>query len=373
MENNLIQKVTRALAICASAAVLAACGGDTGRAEQPTEAKLLADTYCASENQTCAFSGARTVRFGTSTTYWTKTFINGTGCNTGAFEGDPVPGQLKHCAIVPTTWTRCAEENGWCSFAGPRILQYGAGNTMRPKKLYDGTSCNNATFGDPVPGVAKHCDIAPGLTKPTSTSSGFVVSEAQFNQMFPNRSSFYTYSGLLTAMSYYPAFAKTGSDTVRKQEAAAFLANVAHESDYLRAVREYNTANWPLYCSHGIGQCGGKEYYGRGPIQLSWNYNYATAGNAMGVDLLNNPDLVATNAAIAWRTGVWYWMNGTGNAGTTPHNAMVNSQGFGVTIQAINGTVECGGKRPDQVQVRVTNYQNYTAILGVPTGSNLYC
>ncbi|MFB7501678.1 ricin-type beta-trefoil lectin domain protein, partial [Streptomyces sp. NPDC056161] len=34
--------------------------------------------------------------------------------------------------------------------------------------------------------------------------SGFVVSEAQFNQMFPSRNSFYTYSGLTAALSAYP-------------------------------------------------------------------------------------------------------------------------------------------------------------------------
>ena len=46
--------------------------------------------------------------------------------------------------------------------------------------------------------------------------SGFVVSEAQFNQMFPNRNSFYTYNGLVAALSAYPAFANTGSDTVKQ-------------------------------------------------------------------------------------------------------------------------------------------------------------
>ncbi|WP_189939357.1 lectin, partial [Streptomyces sulfonofaciens] len=35
---------------------------------------------------------------------------------------------------------------------------------------------------------------APGSSGGGSTPSGFVVSESQFNQMFPNRSSFYTYS-----------------------------------------------------------------------------------------------------------------------------------------------------------------------------------
>ncbi|MET7431696.1 glycoside hydrolase family 19 protein, partial [Streptomyces flaveolus] len=62
---------------------------------------------------------------------------------------------------------------------------------------------------------------------PTASAAGFVVSEAQFNQMFPNRNSFYTYSGLTAALGAYPAFANTGSDTVKKQEAAAFLANVS--------------------------------------------------------------------------------------------------------------------------------------------------
>ncbi|MGA6228181.1 RICIN domain-containing protein, partial [Streptomyces umbrinus] len=50
------------------------------------------------------------------------------------------------------------------------------------------------------------------------TPSGFVVTEGQFNQMFPGRNSFYTYSGLTAALSAYPGFANTGSDTVKKQE-----------------------------------------------------------------------------------------------------------------------------------------------------------
>src|SRR5439155_1590982 len=69
-----------------------------------------------------------------------------------------------------------------------------------------------------------------------------------FNQMFPNRNPFYTYSGLTAAMSAFPGFAKTGSDTVRKQEAAAFLANVNHETCRLVYIAEQNPANYPHYC-----------------------------------------------------------------------------------------------------------------------------
>ncbi|TRO68687.1 MULTISPECIES: glycoside hydrolase family 19 protein [unclassified Streptomyces] len=206
--------------------------------------------------------------------------------------------------------------------------------------------------------------------------SGFVVSEAQFNQMFPSRNSFYTYSGLKAAMSAYPAFANTGSDTVKKQEAAAFLANVSHETGGLVHIVEQNTANYPHYCDWGQPYgcpAGQAAYYGRGPIQLSWNFNYKAAGDALGIDLLGNPWLVQNDAAVAWKTGLWYWNTQNGPGTMTGHNAMVNGAGFGQTIRSINGSLECDGKNPAQVQSRVNNYQRFTQILGTTPGNNLYC
>jgi predicted chitinase len=206
--------------------------------------------------------------------------------------------------------------------------------------------------------------------------SGFVVSESQFNQMFPNRNSFYTYSGLTAALSAYPGFANTGSDTVKKQEAAAFLANVSHETGGLVHIVEQNTANYPHYCdwSQPYGcPAGQAAYYGKGPIQLSWNFNYKAAGDALGIDLLNNPWLVQNNAAVAWKTGLWYWNTQSGPGTMTGHNAMVNQAGFGHTIRSINGSLECDGRNPAQVQSRVSKYQQFAQILGVPTGGNLYC
>ncbi|MET9533673.1 MULTISPECIES: glycoside hydrolase family 19 protein [unclassified Streptomyces] len=206
--------------------------------------------------------------------------------------------------------------------------------------------------------------------------SDFVVSEAQFNQMFPNRNSFYTYSGLTAALSSYPAFANTGSDTVKRQEAAAFLANVSHETGGLVYVVEQNTSNYPHYCDatqpYGC-PAGQASYYGRGPIQLSWNFNYKAAGDALGIDLLNNPSLVETDPAVAWKTGLWYWNTQTGPGTMTPHNAMVNSAGFGQTIRSINGSIECDGGNPAQVQSRIDSYQRFVQILGTTPGSNLSC
>jgi hypothetical protein len=57
----------------------------------------------------------------------------------------------------------------------------------------------------------------------------------------------------------------------------------------------------------------------------------------------------------------------------TPHNAMVNGAGFGETIRSINGSIECNGGNPGQVQSRVDAYNRITGILGVSPGSNLYC
>ncbi|PRH80926.1 chitinase [Streptomyces solincola] len=211
---------------------------------------------------------------------------------------------------------------------------------------------------------------------PNPDPSGFVVSEAQFNQMFPSRNSFYTYKGLTDALSAFPAFAKTGSDTVKKQEAAAFLANVSHETGGLVHVVEQNQANYPHYCdtSQPYGcPAGQAAYYGRGPIQLSWNFNYKAAGEALGIDLLRDPYKVERDPAVAWKTGLWYWNTQNGPGTMTPHNAMVNSAGFGQTIRSINGSLECDGKNPATVQSRINKYQSFTSILGVPTGSNLSC
>ncbi|WP_422770488.1 glycoside hydrolase family 19 protein [Plantactinospora sp. WMMC1484] len=207
-------------------------------------------------------------------------------------------------------------------------------------------------------------------------SGGFVVSEAQFQQMFPGRNSFYTYSGLVAALGAYPAFSKTGSATVQRQEAAAFLANVYHETGGLVHIVEQNTANYPHYCDAGQPYgcpAGQAAYYGRGPIQLSWNFNYNAAGNALGLPLLTNPWLVQNDAAVAWKTAIWYWMTQNGPGTMTAHNAMVNGAGFGQTIRSINGSIECNGGNPAQVQSRVTRYQQFVGILGVPAGGNLYC
>ena len=51
----------------------------------------------------------------------------------------------------------------------------------------------------------------------------------------------------------------------------------------------------------------GEKYKGRGFIQLTGKYNYRKAGEFIGVDLVKNPNLVATNPEINAKATVWYW------------------------------------------------------------------
>ncbi|MFJ6569851.1 glycoside hydrolase family 19 protein [Streptomyces sp. NPDC091292] len=232
---------------------------------------------------------------------------------------------------------------------------------------------NVSTGGTPsIPGT----EPVPAPPGDGGSPDGFVVSEAQFNQMFPNRNSVYTYDGLRAALGAYSAFANSGNDTVKKREAAAFLANVSHETGGLLHIVEQNTANYPAYCdaSQPYGcPAGQAAYYGRGPIQLSWNYNYKAAGDALGIDLLNNPGLVESDSSVAWKTGLWYWNTQGGPGSMTPHDAMANDAGFGQTIRSINGALECDGKNPAQVQSRVDSYVGFAQILGADPGGNLTC
>ncbi|NBD24905.1 chitinase [Paenibacillus sp. T1] len=206
-------------------------------------------------------------------------------------------------------------------------------------------------------------------------SGGFVVTEQQFNQIFPGRNHFYTYAGLVAATSAYPAFAKTGGSTIERQEAAAFLANIHHETGGLYHIVEANKANYNHYFDYNSKYkvVPGKQYYGRGPLQISWNYNYGAAGEALGLPLLSNPDLVAQDPAVAMKTALWFWNTQTGAGKMTCHNAMIQSKGFGETIRTINGALECNRGGGGAVPNRVEQYKKICAILGVAPGDHLSC
>ncbi|XP_040962308.1 LEAF RUST 10 DISEASE-RESISTANCEUS RECEPTOR-LIKE PROTEIN KINASE-like 2.4 isoform X2 [Gossypium hirsutum] len=233
---------------------------------------------------------------------------------------------------------------------------------------------------------------------------GSIITQHLFNNMlkYLNDSrcpgnGFYTYSAFITAARSFNGFGTTGDLTTRKRELAAFLAQTSHETTggwpsapdgpYAWGycfIREQN--NNQAYCLPGVWPCPrGRLYYGRGPFQLAYNFNYGPAGRDIGVDLINNPDLVATNPTISFKTAIWFWMTPQGNKPSS-HNVLVGQwtpsaaerdagwlPGYGIITNIINGELECGHGPDDRVADRIGFYRRYCDILGVSYGSNLDC
>lgn len=231
------------------------------------------------------------------------------------------------------------------------------------------TSCSGSSSGGSSGGAS-----SGGST----SASGFagIVSRSTFEAMFPSRNGFYTYDGLVEATKTYPAFATSGSSDAQKREVAAFLANVAHETGYLVYVEEIDKADYTDWGSSGCAPAAGKRYFGRGPLQLSWNYNYCAASQSIFGDpnvLRLDPDRVANDARVSWATGLWFWMTSTGAGSMTSHDAITKGAGFGQTVQTINGSIECGGRNPAAVQSRIDAYKKFCSMLGVDPGSGISC
>ncbi|XVF29502.1 hypothetical protein REPUB_Repub15cG0126500 [Reevesia pubescens] len=177
---------------------------------------------------------------------------------------------------------------------------------------------------------------------------------------------FYSRSAFLEALNPYPQFGRMGSVDDSRREIAAFFGHVTHETGHFCYIEEINGATRD-YCDETNTQypCNpDKGYYGRGPIQLSWNFNYGPAGVSIGFDGLNSPETVATDPVISFKTALWYWVNSV---------QPVIGQGFGATIRAINGALECDGGNPATVQSRIEYYTDYCNQLGVDPGPNLTC
>lgn len=208
---------------------------------------------------------------------------------------------------------------------------------------------------------------------------GRYVSENMFRSAFPQRSARYKYSALLEAVDKFPEFAACCSETAKKREIAAFLANVEHETGGLRYVEESEATRYSGYCSTNVYSCpAGNVYWGRGALQISWNYNYKfawdylSANAGLTTNIFENPAAVASDDLLVWTTALWFWMVGDPSYSQTPHTQLA-AVGFGATIRIINGQLECDGANPTQVQSRVDNYLAWCERLGVDPGGNLYC
>lgn len=84
---------------------------------------------------------------------------------------------------------------------------------------------------------------------------------------------------------------KDWQDKIPVQQFAYVLATVFHETAAtMQPIEEYGKGRGHPY---GVpDRITGKVYDGRGYVQLTWKRNYELASQKIGVDFVNNPDLV---------------------------------------------------------------------------------
>lgn len=102
-------------------------------------------------------------------------------------------------------------------------------------------------------------------------------------------------------------------------EIRAFLAQANHESHNFNSTKEYGTKryfrhNYDIRHNPRVAKLlgntepgDGVKYHGRGYLQITGRYNYAAAEKALGIPLLDQPELLE-DPKIAAEASVWFWM-----------------------------------------------------------------
>jgi len=248
----------------------------------------------------------------------------------------------------------------------------------------------------------------------------FILSEDNYEDLFPRRHKSFTYRRLLQAIGKFPAICsylgkEELSDSVCRRTLATMFAHFTQETgahnpsdkEYeewrqgLHLVRELGCTDTGAGCGYNSNcedkdsitkkwACGTdragkfKKYYGRGAKQLSYNFNYGQFSQAMFGDgrlLLDYPDFVADTwlnmASATWfyatpqppKPSMLHVIDGTWVPNSEDKRNGI-SPGFGATINIINGGLECNtkdGKESKQARNRIEYYKQFAWYLYVNT------
>jgi len=160
------------------------------------------------------------------------------------------------------------------------------------------------------------------------------------------------------------------------KEFAMFIANVMQETGEMTTKTE-STSHYTSN-NYDWGECAvdapvkgadlkdtdkcTKQYFGRGYLQTTWHKNYKEIVDAgkcnkdrygKPVDIVVNPEKVATDETLAWCTAAYYWKN------SVHDDRCKNGCDMGNTIDAINGPLECHDDHPEHAQRRFCFYKNF--------------
>ena len=132
------------------------------------------------------------------------------------------------------------------------------------------------------------------------------ISKQQLLHIFPNagQSAGVFVSALNTAMNHY--------QIVGLKRVAAFVAQIGHESGQLKYVKEIWGPTKAQARYEGRADLGntvagdGSKYRGRGLIQITGRANYKACGEALGLDLIRQPELLE-KPQYACMSAAWFW------------------------------------------------------------------
>ena len=192
-------------------------------------------------------------------------------------------------------------------------------------------------------------------------------------------------------------FCNNGNLSMNRKELAAFFAQAAHETRGGRAgdfnsgltyIHEIDTSLTYSTDNKIYPGVPGKKYYGRGPIQLSYNGNYGFASSCIYGDqniLLRNPEILEKDAVAAFKSAIYFWMTPQ-SIRPSAHQVMTGLwkpssvdqtkgrvAGFGMVTNIINGALECNqGEQNAAMQDRIGFYKAFLKRLG-GTDANCNC
>ena len=126
---------------------------------------------------------------------------------------------------------------------------------------------------------------------------------------------------------------------VGKKRIAAFIAQIGHESGQFRYVRElgndqylskYDTGSLAKRLGNTPEADGdGQKYRGRGLIQITGRANYMMCGEALALDLINQPELLE-KPQHACMSAAWFWAS-------RGLNTLADAGQFDTITRRING------------------------------------
>jgi len=213
---------------------------------------------------------------------------------------------------------------------------------------------------------------------------------AQFAALFPRAAAAYTYTNFLKAVAKFPSVCPEPG--LCRKTLATMFAHFEQETAglvYLEEIAKSDyCAGWSPWVAAAYPCSPGKQYYGRGAKQLSWNYNYGAFSVAMFGDvhtLLRQPELVA-DTWLNFASAFWFFvtpqppkpsMQAVVEGTWTPNYEDTGAgrvPGFGATTMVINGGIECGKGETTQSANRQRHYRRYAALFGVDiSGERLDC